>query len=194
MSSRSNSVALSASYPVNSVLELTLSPTQEVVQGLVYCTDEISNSIVLRKSLNHTTIASEIRVINASCVKKKKVIMAEAPKSRAEGVDAQVEIALPLPNVTKKAIDEREKRATMLAEESIKHINQKASPEGQAVFDRLLKACNEVKWSGQAIIVLSQIKVDPPYRGENCKLLKAGGGDVLNEESLERVKRIVAAG
>jgi len=122
--------------------------------------------------------------------------MAEAPKSRADGaaVSDDAEIALPLPNVTKKSIDEREKRAIMLAQESIKHINQKASPEGQAVFDRLLKACNEVKWNGQAIIVLNQIRVDPPYRSENCKLLRAGGGDVMNEGSLERVKRIVGAG
>ena len=38
------------------------------------------------------------------------------------------EIALPLPmNVTKKSIEEREKRAVMLAEESFKHINQQVS-------------------------------------------------------------------
>ena len=34
---------------------------------------------------------------------------------------------MPLPNVTKKSIDEREKRAVMLAKESFKHINQKVS-------------------------------------------------------------------
>lgn len=187
----SKTVPLSATYPVNSVLELTLSPTDEVVKGLVYCTDDVSNSIVLKKSLNYTTLASEIRVINASCVKEKKVIMAQAPKSKVDGVD---EIALPLPHVTKKAIDEREKRAIRLAEESIKHINQEASPEGQAVFERLLKACNEVKWSGKTIIVLSQIRVDPPYKGENCKLLQTGDGGVMNEGSLDRVRRIVGAG
>jgi len=109
-------------------MELTLSPTDETIQGLVYCTDEISNSIVLKKSLNYTTLASEIRVINAACVKSKKVIAAEAPKSRTTGGDENgevQEIAMPLPNVTKKSIDEREKRAIMLAEESFKHINQK---------------------------------------------------------------------
>ena len=69
-----------------------------------------------------------------------------------------------------------------------------ASSEGQAVFDRLLKACNEVKWKGESIIVLNQIRVEPPYKGENCNLLQAGGSDrVLNEGSLDRVKRIVGA-
>lgn len=190
-------MSLSKAYPVNSILELTLSSsssTDETVRGLVYCTDEISNSIVLKKSLNYTTLASEVRVINASCVKEIKVIMAEAPKSSTDDTTVE-EIALPLPpNVTKKSIEEREKRAIMLAEESFKHINQQATFEGQTVFDRLLKACNEVKWNGESIIVLNQIKVDPPYRGENCKLLQTGGPDgVLNEGSLERVKRIVGA-
>lgn len=117
-----HSVALCDSYPVNAVLELTL-VNDETVMGLVYCTDEISRSIVLKKSLNYTTLASEIRVINANCVKKKKVILAQAPahKGENEGVD---EVALPLPSVSKKAIDEREKRAISLAQESFQHINQ----------------------------------------------------------------------
>lgn len=187
-----NGVALSDAYPANSILELTLSPNNEVVQGLVYCTDEISNSIVLKKSLNYTTLASEIRVINASCVKAKKIIAAQAPKSRIDGVTEVQEVAIALPNVTKKSIEEREKRAIMLAQESLKHINQKASTEGQIVFERLLKACNEVKWNGESIIVLSNIQVDPPYKGDNCKLLSSSGG-VMHEGSLERVKRIVGA-
>lgn len=192
------------------------------MQGLVYCTDEISNSIVLKKSLNYTTLASEIRVINASCVKAKKIIAAQAPKSRIDGVTEVQEVAIALPNVTKKSIEEREKRAIMLAQESLKHINQKvstkclgsfisifpfwplsihfisamydpkASTEGQIVFERLLKACNEVKWNGESIIVLSNIQVDPPYKGDNCKLLSSSGG-VMHEGSLERVKRIVGA-
>ena len=130
----SASASLSETYPANSILELTLSPGDETVQGLVYCTDQISNSIVLKKSLNYTTLASEIRVVNADCVLSKKVLVAEAPKSRSSGDDSGSsgqgevqEIAMPLPNVTKKSIDEREKRAVMLAKESFKHINQKVS-------------------------------------------------------------------
>jgi hypothetical protein len=57
------------------------------------------------------------------------------------------------------------------------------------VFDRLLKACNEVVWKGESIIVLNQIQVDPPYSQENCKLLQAGSA----QGSLDRVQKIVAA-
>lgn len=57
------------------------------------------------------------------------------------------------------------------------------------VFDRLLKACNEVVWKDESIIVLQTIKVDPPYKQENCQLLQAGSG----QGSLDRVQKIVAA-
>lgn len=111
-------------YKVNSIVELTLAPNSEVVRGLVYCTDDVSNSIVLKKSLVHTTLASEIRIINAASVTAKKVIMEEAPATAEEGETAE-ELALPLPNVSKKALEEREKRAIRLAEESFRHINEK---------------------------------------------------------------------
>ena len=68
-----------------------------------------------------------------------------------------------------------------------------ASPEGQAVFDRLLKACNEVVWKGEAILVLNQIQVDPPYAPENCRMISPNKSGALENSSLERVKKIVAA-
>jgi len=124
MNKNPNGVSLSDSYPANSILELTLIPNGEVVKGLVYCTDEISNSIVLKKSLNYTTLTSDIRIINASCIKTKKIIAAQAPTDAVAG-ESSLEVAMPLPNVTKKSIEEREKRAIMLAQEALKHINQK---------------------------------------------------------------------
>jgi len=193
-------VPLCERFPVNSILQLTLSPDREVVEGLVYCTDEISNTIVLKRSLVHTTLASEFRVVNADCVFERKVVKAAAaPENSGGGGEAESstnkideELALPLPNVSKKTVEERERRAIKLAEEGLRHINQKATPEGQAVFDKLLKACNEVEWSGESIMVLNQIRVDPPYGCENCKLVQKGGDVALNEGSLERVKKIVA--
>jgi hypothetical protein len=86
------------------------------------------------------------------------------------------------------------------------------------VFDRLLKACGEVVWKGDttSIIVLNQIQVDAPYEPDNCEIINSGGdarngngaaataaataaaatklnGALLEEGSLERVKKIVAA-
>jgi hypothetical protein len=117
-------------YPVNSVVELTLS-NGETVRGLVYCTDEVSSMVVLKKSLVHTTLSSEMRLVNAACIESKKVVHAVAPDKptatntrNSEGEVAE-ELAMPLPNIHKKVLEEREKRALKLAEERFRHINEK---------------------------------------------------------------------
>ena len=97
----------------------------------------------------------------------------------------------------------------------------KASPIGQAVFERLLKACGEVEWKDDttSILVLKQIQVDAPYEPSNCTIVPnnsssgkkntaipqqsrisnsnggtgGGGGMSLEDVSLDRVKKIVAA-
>ena len=101
------------------------------------------------------------------------------------------------------------------------HFLKKASPIGQAVFERLLKACNEVIWKDDttSIVVLHQIQVDEPYGPDNCFIIQSsnnstttttttnnntdmkyqrhnssgssGGG--LEDGSLDRVKKIVAS-
>ena len=63
-----------------------------------------------------------------------------------------------------------------------------ASPKGQLVFDRLLKACNEVVWKGEDIIVLNAVQVVAPYGQDNCTLLGTG-----KASALERVQKIVEA-
>jgi len=73
------------------------------------------------------------------------------------------------------------------------YLRLQASPEGQAVFDRLLKACNEVIWKGESVIVLNQIQVDPPYAPANCRIISPKKSGALENSSLERVKKIVAA-
>lgn len=229
--SNGNVQPLCTTYPVNSIMELTLAPNREVVRGLIYTTDEISNSIVLKRSLKHTTLASEIRICNAASVIGRTIIRMNGATSSPinaqnsntpseEGGNKRIDKALheksaksngdsndndvystdldvtisPLPVVSKKALDEREKRAMRLADESFAQINQKVSPAGQAVFDRLLKACNEVAWKGESIYVLNQIRVDPPYSKDDCKHLTSSvTGGSLNEGSLDRVKKIVGS-
>jgi len=206
-----SSAPLSFRFPVNAVVELKLSPLGDVIRGVVYCTDEVSNSVAIKRSVVHTTLSSEITVVNAACVVEMKTVDLglgqQKGSSGDEGEDADgdalralhgvtnlKDLAVPLPHVSRKALDERERRALKIAEESFSHINQKASPEGQKIFDKLLKACNEVVWREQSILVLNQIRVDPPYAIENCTLLGSSGGNKgLNEGSLDRVKKIVAA-
>lgn len=158
-------------------MELTLSnkypttTTTTILRGLIYCTDDISNTIVLKKSLLHTTLSSEITLVNAASVVERRIIYdynnnfdagdsgkndminsdgtsttdAEAKtittttntdsntifteeQARAmAGVQHLDELKLPLPNVSAKLLEERERRALRLAEESLSHINQGVS-------------------------------------------------------------------
>lgn len=161
-------------------MELTLSDNSNttILRGLIYCTDDISNTIVLKKSLVHTTLSSEITLVNASTVVTHKIIYdynttaktgknssggenddttttaawgeddaaADANNDTAAttnnnnptifteeearamaGVQHLDELKLPLPNVSVKILEERERRALRLAEESLSHINQGVS-------------------------------------------------------------------
>lgn len=191
------SIPLSQKYPVNSLQEITLE-TGEKISGRVFCTDEMTGSIVLQTALAHTTLATELRILSLGCVTN-SVEMHDS--STSSGV-AVAPLAQPLSKIHAKTLEDRERRAIRLAEENLRHINQKATAVGQAVFDRLLKACGEVIWeSGDStsIIVLNQIQVDEPYQPENCKIITKTGINgrfkqgALEDGSLERVRKIVAA-
>lgn len=146
---------MATTYPVNTLMELKVShdagSSGKTIRGLIYCTDEISNVVVLKKSLVHTTLSSEITVINASTVLEKKTITSGDDNNDEEalrelaGVGNLDELKLPLPNVNRKALEERERRAIKLAEESFSHINQKVS----------MLFANDVKHNTAAIFVYS---------------------------------------
>jgi hypothetical protein len=126
-------MSLSTQYPTNTLMELTLADST-TVKGLIYCTDEISQSIVVQRSLVHTTLSSEIIVVHASSVKESKSIeMNHVGEGSSEdniqkyGVANVQEIMnqkLNM-NVSRRALEERERRALRLAEESFSHVNQK---------------------------------------------------------------------
>ena len=119
--------SLAATYPVNTLMEIKVAPTGNIIRGVIYCTDEFSNSIVVKRALVHTTTSCEITIINADSVMECKAIdfTSDEAKELVGGVTGIDELKLPLPNVSKKALEEREKRAIRLAEESFGHINQK---------------------------------------------------------------------
>lgn len=110
-------------YPANSSWEIDLS-TGETVSGTVYCTDEVSNTVFLQKNLTHTTLATELRVVHASQIARSKSVPAEDGESSTLGS---------LPKVQKKALEEREKRAIRMAEESFRHINEKVRRTQQPI-------------------------------------------------------------
>eukprot|EP00538_Stauroneis_constricta_P009478 CAMPEP_0119556134 /NCGR_PEP_ID=MMETSP1352-20130426/8174_1 /TAXON_ID=265584 /ORGANISM="Stauroneis constricta, Strain CCMP1120" /LENGTH=179 /DNA_ID=CAMNT_0007603037 /DNA_START=361 /DNA_END=900 /DNA_ORIENTATION=- len=167
---------LDTQYPVCSSWDIVLK-NDDKVRGEIYTVDPISNFIFVKDQL------SEVRMINAAFIKSSTLI------KKAEQSDIQALSALAKATHSKRALEEKEKRAIRLAEESFRNNNPKASAFGQAVFDRLVKACNEVSWDGNSIIVMSQIRVDPPYGQDNCKPIKTGKG----ASGLDRIQKIVAS-
>ena len=121
------------------------STTTKTIKGLIYCTDEISQSIVIQRSLIHTTLSSEIIIIHAPSVKESKSIPLPPPTTTDSSTDGEnirsgedtinkygvanleelkKNITMPM-NVSRRALEERERRALRLAEESLSHVNQK---------------------------------------------------------------------
>ncbi|KAL3905144.1 MAG: hypothetical protein SGILL_009796 [Bacillariaceae sp.] len=177
-SSTNGSGGIHAKYPISSQWEFTLK-NGDAVKGEVYCTDPVADLVVIQDG------HKDIRMISVASISESKQV--------SEGSEEALE-KLSLSSSSnvvhaKKALEEREKRAIRLAQDSLKHLNPKASPKGQAVFDLLLKACKDVTWKGESIIVLDSIQVDPPYAQDNCKLLQEGSG----RGSLDRVQKIVSS-
>jgi len=160
-------------YPMTSKWEFALH-NGDKVSGEVYCTDPVAGVVVLIER-------DDLKMITSGSIRE-STLLQKAPADPLQSGNMMH---------TKKALDEREKKGIRIAQESLRHLNPKASPRGQAVFDRLLKACNEVVWKAESVIVLNHIQVDPPYAQENCKLLQPGSAQAGG--SLERVQKIVAS-
>ena len=109
-------MSLAEEYPVNSMMEMEIEieGAASTVKGLIYCTDDISNTVVLQKSLVHTTLTSEITILNAKSIKSKKIIQHHN------------EAVLELPsNINQKQLEEKEKKANKLAKEALQYVNEK---------------------------------------------------------------------
>lgn len=112
-SSTTGAASLHSRYPITSSWELTLHGG-EVVKGQVYCTDPTASIVVLQDPT-----VNDIRMVSVASIQESKRIQ-EATKSQAELTATEI-------SHTKKALEEREKRAIKLAQESLRHLNPKVS-------------------------------------------------------------------
>lgn len=95
-------------YAISSAWEITLQDG-EVVEGLVYCADPSAGIVVLRDN-------ADTRIISISAIRESKQTKEATTTVQPSTKDI---------THTKKALEEREKRAIKLAQESIKHLNPK---------------------------------------------------------------------
>jgi protein LSM12 len=132
----SSSTYIAERFPINSLQQITLLPNHEVVTGRVYCTDEMTRTVVLQKALTYTTLSCEIRIIavnnilNAQQLPEKGTTTSGENGNNKDATDdidtvRATPLMQPLPIIQKKVLEERERRAIRLAEESLRHINPK---------------------------------------------------------------------
>jgi hypothetical protein len=113
-------------YPVGSTWDFTLSTDERILGATVYCTDEVSDTVMIQKALTHTTLATEVRIVQSSHIVQATRQAADTGESSSSSADTSSSfLNQPLPKIQKKALEERERRAVRLAEESFRHINQK---------------------------------------------------------------------
>ena len=127
-SSSSPQQPLYIKYPISSQWEFKLN-NGETVQGEIYCTDQVADLIILQDSTNN-----DIRMISVTSIitGETQQITENNNGSDIEEDDA-IEKAATVTATTKKVdivhskkvLDEREKRAIRLAQESLKHLNPK---------------------------------------------------------------------
>jgi hypothetical protein len=98
--SKSSSESLFSLYPMTSKWEFTLK-NGDKISGEIYCTDPVSALVVVQE-------AADIRMVSVASIQESKLL--EEPSTDTPKLASSMAH-------TKKALDEREKRAIRLAEE-----------------------------------------------------------------------------
>jgi hypothetical protein len=107
-----NQAPLYSKYPISSQWEFTLT-NGDVVKGEIYCTDPVADVVVVQDALR------DVRIIAAASISaSKKVSESSAnPQPKLPSTENILH--------SKKALEEREKRAIRIAQDSLKHLNPK---------------------------------------------------------------------
>lgn len=82
------------------------------------------------------------------------------------------------------------KRNTDAAELSKRTQNEKATKEGQAIFNAVYKTMPNVRWKGVAIVILDEVQIDPPYGIDAVKSILPDK-DTEESDAIKLVKKIV---
>ena len=134
-------------YPISSQWEFKLN-NGETVQGEIYCTDQVADLIILQDSTNN-----DIRMISVTSIitgetqqitennNGSDIEEDDAIEKAATATTKKVDIVH-----SKKVLDEREKRAIRLAQESLKHLNPKVRT---TIYTCVRRVIITISWTTQ---------------------------------------------
>ncbi|CAN6627668.1 hypothetical protein TRVA0_011S01794 [Trichomonascus vanleenenianus] len=178
-----------------------------VITGKVYAFDAVTNTVTLveepepeatnRLSINPPPVSPSAvkggpnyRVVKTSFVKDVAVVdkPRAAPKPHGNPKQAFAAAEPAIGYVSVNAAAKRLQESVKVAREAIRTTGVGVSPEGQMVFNAVNKTLPS-EWDGKSIIVVDEIRIDPPYVPETCSVggSKANG----NSQALGLVQKIV---
>ena len=132
--------------------------TGEKVEGTLFCVDPVTKALVVEHEGPRYTL------VNAAHI------------SSVDG-----DLSVPSPNtsamgVSTSNLEKREDVALRQAERKLTNINNNVTPTEQQLFDRMARVLGSTTWSGNVIVVLDNIIIEPPYAvavingGDNSQL------------------------
>lgn len=69
--------------------------------------------------------------------------------------------------------------------------NSEVSKEAQTIFNAVYKTMPNVRWEGNSIVILDEVKVDPPYLVANVKRIHESSDNDDDEGAASLVKKII---
>ncbi|CEG36128.1 Uncharacterized conserved protein [Plasmopara halstedii] len=140
----------------------------ETFEGTVFTLDPVANFLVLEER-----DGAKLRTLIFHCNALQKVeVLEEAPSG----------LMLKLPVISADELQRLEQQNKEKAEKALASIGQGVTGEAQAIFDALNKTM-PCKWEGNAIRVMGDVTIKPPYHPQNCMS--------TNNLVLSRVKKVL---
>ncbi|XP_015758864.1 PREDICTED: protein LSM12 homolog [Acropora digitifera] len=142
----------------------------EKIEGEVLAFDYGTKVLIIKSSKNTKKNAVDVKMLNMSHMRNIEVTelpTKPAPSLRSldpEKVEKKINIAL---NNKRRAVDK---------------IGINVTPRAQRLFDTINKTFKEVEWNDKTIVVMDDVKIEPPYEEDNCS---------GSEQSLEHIIKIV---
>lgn len=155
------------------------------ITGKIYTYDAKSNTVTLEETALGSKPAG-YRIIKTSFIRdvqvldKPKKTQANEPGSRVAVVE-KTEPVIGYVNTANMAKKEATAIQTAVKIRSTRGVG--VSKEAQIIFDAIYKTI-PCRWYNNSIIVMDEVRVDPPYTAESCKADTPGN-------ALELVRRII---
>ncbi|KAG5192888.1 anticodon-binding domain-containing protein [Tribonema minus] len=176
-----------AAAKVGDRVKVTLS-SGEIIEGLVYTEDRMTNMLVLQCSGAAASGAGAAATCSMRMLSREHIIALLVVQAQAwdwTGDDAATFSVAKLPTVTPKELHKKEEKALREAERAMAQLNARATLEGQALCFALSKTM-DCEWDNVSLIVFDQVRVDPPYTANDCKMLPG-----CPPAALERIQKVL---